>query len=98
VAYGANVQRLAAHVAVRAQHDERDARHRGPLPHSLGELPPVHYRHHQVQQDQLRRVRLQAIQRFFSIASTSDLETLGLQDLREGLQNVWVVIHHQNHD
>src|SRR5215217_8563021 len=93
VADSANVLGLAAHVAVRAEDDERDGRDgRRLLAHALGELPAVHHRHHQVQQDELRRVRLQLVQRLLAVAGAADLEALGLQDLRERFEDVRVII------
>jgi hypothetical protein len=40
----------------------------------------------------VRRIRLETIQGLLAVASAADLEALGLQDLREGLQDVRVVI------
>jgi hypothetical protein len=66
------------------------------VPHALSELPAVHHRHHQVQQDELRWIRLELLQRLLPVASATDLEAFGLENLREGLQDVRVIVDDQD--
>ena len=65
---------------------------------SLPELPAVHDRHHQVQQDHARaRVGgLEVVERLASVADARDLVALVLQHLAQRIANVRIVVDHQD--
>src|SRR5690606_19375886 len=98
VPHGPEVAGLGAHVAVGAQHDDGDLTGgHGILPETGRELPAVHHRHHQVEQDELGRHRAQALEGLAAIARAPHTVALTLEDLGESVENVRIVIHDQDH-
>ena len=61
-----------------------------------GELPAVHHRHHQVQENQVRHLLLEPLQRLAPVPRPLHLVPLDLEDLAEGIEDVRIVIDDQH--
>src|SRR5713101_7937823 len=64
------------------------------------ELPPVHHRHHQIEQDQAwgSAARSQQLEGFRAIARPGGGEPLSFEDFSEGRANVLLVVDHEHVD
>jgi hypothetical protein len=91
------VEDPSLHLVNRAHDDRRDARKRRFLPLPAPKLRTIHEGHVEVEEDQLRRCTgLELFDRLETIARGDDVVSLVLEDLRQDLSNVEVII--DDHD
>ncbi len=67
-----------------------------PAAKPIGEFPPIHHWHHQIQQDEIRPQIFEQAQGFLPVSSLSSDKAFRLQDLRQCLEDVEVVVDHQD--
>jgi len=96
VAQRTELARSSADVPVCAQDDHRDLRPVDPPAHLFGKLPTIHYRHHQIEQDEIRRHCFEDLEGFLAVSGLPDGESLRLEDFGKGLQDIRVVVDHQD--
>ena len=69
---------------------------RRPRPQRVQEGEPVHHRHGEVEQDQLRRSRAPPVERLRAVAGLQHRPAVALQHGAQPLARVGVVVHHQH--
>src|SRR4051812_17905127 len=84
--------------AVHGRHDDdRDARERRVEQLVLAELPAVHYRHHQVEEDRFDgSAGLEQQQRLAAVRSRQRGESLEMQQLLHHLAEIGVILHYED--
>ena len=80
----------------RQQHHRCRLSRRETLPRALEELPPVHERHHQVEKDQIWRMRLEPRQRLVAVGSRLYVEARLADDLGKRAEDVWIILDYED--
>jgi hypothetical protein len=98
VVVGAGAERADDVVArvVRRAHDDGQQRGVARLAHLLQHLDAAHAGHHDVEQDQLARVRLEPRERLEPVLRHVHRETGALEAAREHVTIVFVIVYHQD--
>ena len=87
---------LALDVGERGQHDHRDEAGRARGLDPPADLEPVEARHHDVEEDRLRRLGGDRLERRQAVAREADLEALVREDRRQKLEVLGLIVDRQD--